>query len=183
MARISRKRVQEYLLVADGADNHTAQGRTVKGRALEDLVCYLFGCVPGITITKRNIHNTFNSEEIDIAFWNEKNSDLDFLTRIILIECKNWSKSVGSEEVSWFDTKLRSRGLAFGILIAANGITGDPLDTTSGHRIVAQALSEGRQIVILTRREIELLRNTGDLVTLIQHKLCELVVSGTVFLE
>lgn len=80
-----------------------------KGRALENLVCYLFEQVPGVNIGKRNTLNTFKSEEIDVAFWNRMDVDgFYFLPNIILVECKNWSQSVGSEEVNWFDSKLKS---------------------------------------------------------------------------
>jgi hypothetical protein len=44
----------------------------------------------------------------------------------ILVECKNWSTKVDSMNINWFDHKLQSRGLSLGILIAAQGITGDP---------------------------------------------------------
>src|SRR4051812_4084580 len=105
-----------------------------KGKALEDLVCYLFDLVPGISITHRNELNAFDTEEIDVAVWNDGDpSGLSFLPNIILIECKNWSARVSSAEVSWFDYKLRSRGLDFGILIAARGITGNVADLTAAH--------------------------------------------------
>ena len=89
---------------------------------------------------------------------------------------------MGSEEVSWFDSKLKRRGQPFGILIAANGITGNPEKVEAAHEIIRLALSEGRQLVVITRAEIENLRWVEDLIKLIQEKLCELVVSGTLFL-
>jgi hypothetical protein len=154
-----------------------------KGRALEDLVCYLFEQVPGVSIGKRNTLNTFKSEEIDVAFWNRMDVDgFYFLPNIILVECKNWSQPVGSEEVNWFDSKLKRRGQPFGILIAANGITGNSQKVEAAHEIIRVALSEGRQLIVITKVEIENLRFTEQLVRLIQEKLCELVVSGTLFL-
>jgi len=160
-----------------------SQSTYEKGRSLEDLTCYLFEQVPGVCISKRNKLNTFKSEEIDVAFWNRPNENgFYFLPNIILVECKNWSNSVGSEEVSWFDSKLKRRGQSFGILIAANGITGNPEKVEAAHEIIRLALSEGRQLVVITRAEIENLRLVEDLIKLIQEKLCELVVSGTLFL-
>ena len=92
-----------------------AQTTTEKGKALEDLVCYVFGLVPGIKITRRNTMNVFHTEEIDVALWNEKDqAGIPFMQEIILVECKNWSNPVGSMEVNRFDAKLRSRGLAAG---------------------------------------------------------------------
>jgi hypothetical protein len=78
-------------------------GNTVveQGKALEDLVCYLFNLIPGVSITHRNELNAFDTEEIDIAVWNDGGPDgLSFQPNIILIECKNWSARVGSGEVA-----------------------------------------------------------------------------------
>lgn len=152
-----------------------------RGRALEDLVCYVFNKVPGIKVTKRDQLNAFASEEIDVAFWNDRHPrGFPFLPYIVLVECKNWSQPVGAEEVSWFDTKLRNRGLTFGMLLAANGITGEPDKKTHAHQIICGALAQGRQIVIFERAEIVRLRDTNELVVRIKEKLCELAVSGTV---
>lgn len=178
MARISQQRVQRYWSVGDNV-----QSTVEKGRALEGLICYIFKKIPGITVIKKNTLNQFNSEEIDVAFWNKPHQNgLYFLQNIILVECKNWSRPLGSSEVSWFDSKLRKRAQPFGILVAANGITGDPADKTAAHKIISDALAEGRQFVVLTRQEIEALTLSSQLVVLIQTKLCELAVAGTLLI-
>jgi hypothetical protein len=87
---------------------------------------------------------------------------------------------VGSEEVNWFDAKLRSRGLTFGILVTTLGITGQAADLTAAHAIVAAALREGRRLVVLTTDELLATASTEDLVRLIKRKLCDLAVKGTV---
>jgi hypothetical protein len=151
------------------------------GKALEDLVCYLFDLVPGVSITHRNELNAFDTEEIDVAVWNDGDPDgLSFLPNIILIECKNWSARVGSSEVNWFDSKLRSRGLDFGILIAARGITGHSADLTAAHSIVASALKDRRRFLVITTDELLALPDTGSLAHLIKKKLCDLAVKGTI---
>lgn len=178
MPAISQVIVQQHFTVGDNA-----RTRAEKGRVLEDLICYLFGRVPGITVTKRNTVNVFDSEEIDVAFWNEQRpKGLYFLPHIILVECKNWSKPVDSAEVNWFDAKLKRRALPFGILIAANGITGNGNEVSSAHEIIRVALGEGRQLVVITRQEIEALTTTEELVRLTKEKLCELAVAGTLFI-
>jgi hypothetical protein len=81
----------------------TAATTTDQGRALEDLVCYLFEAVPGITVTERNAVNAFGTEEVDVAFWNDQpRRGLWFLPTTLLVECKNWSRPVGSAEVAYF---------------------------------------------------------------------------------
>lgn len=177
MATLSSQRIIRLLQI--GKDSSTT---TEQGKSLEGLICYVFGKVPGITVTHRNRLNTFHSEEIDVALWNEKRPRiLDFLPNVILVEAKNWSRPVGSAEVSWFDRKLRSRGLDFGILVAVSGLTGDSQNRTSAHQIIAQSLGEHRRIVVLTADDLTSLSNTEVLVDLIKLKLCELAVTGTLF--
>jgi hypothetical protein len=153
----------------------------VRGKALEDMICYLFGLVPGVAITHRNEMNPFNTEEIDVALWNEQDGGgFHFLPNVILIEAKNWSNPVSSIEVNWFDTKLRNRGLDFGILISPHGITGDAGDLTAAHHIVATALREKRKFIVLTTVELLALQDTDQLRHLIKTKLCELAVRGAI---
>jgi hypothetical protein len=160
-----------------------AAARTTKekGDALEELICYLFQTIPGITVTRRNERNAFDTEEIDVAFFNEQTPcGLPFLPWIILVECKNWLSPVGSEHVSWFDTKMRNRGVEFGILFAANGITGNPALLTDAHSTIANALRERRRLIVITVDEVKCLVDSSQLVHLMKEKLCDLAVRGTI---
>ncbi len=67
MARISNKKIKDFFTIGD-----TATTTTEKGKALEDLTCYVFDKIPGISVTARNELNMFDTEEIDVAFWNEQ---------------------------------------------------------------------------------------------------------------
>lgn len=176
MPAILKETVEGYFEV--GTNGVTTADR---GRALEDLICYIFAQVPGIAITRRNELNAFLTEEIDVALWNDGHPDgFFFLPNIILVECKNWSHRVSSAELNWFDSKLRNRGLPFGVLVAAQGITGDAAEITAAHSIVAAALREGRRLVVINGAEILGLGHTGDLVRLVKEKLCDLAVKGTI---
>ncbi len=176
MAAIDQATIAAHLAAA--ADGETNAER---GRAYEDLICYVFSQVPGVAITRRNEMNAFDTEEIDVAVWNDGHADgLFFLSNIILIECKNWSSAVGSAEVNWFDTKLRNRGLDFGVLVATNGITGNGSDLTNAHHIIATALRERRRLVVIRGEELTGLTDSADLVKLIKEKLCDLAVKGTI---
>jgi hypothetical protein len=176
MPPIQTATLEGYIAIGAGAGT-----TAVRGKALEDLICYLFGLVPGVAITHRNEMNPFNTEEIDVALWNEQDvAGFHFLPNVILIESKNWSNPVSSIEVNWFDTKLRNRGLDFGILISPHGITGDAGDITAAHQIVAMALKERRKFIVLTSGELLALQDTNALGHLIKTKLCELAVKGTI---
>jgi len=73
---------------------------------------------------------------------------------IILIECKNWSTPVSSMKIAWFIMKVWGRGQRFGILVAANGITGNARDLNRANQLIARALSQGTSILVITREEI-----------------------------
>lgn len=175
MGEIAQATVAAYV---DAGENGLTT--VARGRAFEDLICYVFNQVPGISITRRNEMNVFHTEEIDVALWNDADGEgFFFLPNIILVECKNWSNRVGSEEVNWFDSKLRNRGLGFGILVAAKGITGESADLTAAHSIVAAALRESRRLVVIQRHELMELTHSRELVTLVKEKLCDLAVTGS----
>lgn len=177
MARYSIRKINQLLTQCNTAGLTNQQ----RGSAFEDLACYIFETIPGVSLTQRDVMNVFHNEEIDIAIWNDKaRPGLVFLPHIVLIECKNWSNSVSSIEVAWFAQKLESRGLDFGILIANNGITGNPQELTASHHTIALHLAQKRQIIVITRDEIAALRTTDDLVKLIKIKLCLLSVSGRI---
>ena len=131
-------------------------------------------------MTERDPPNIMRSEEIDIALWNNKNGNgFPFLPNSILIECKNWSSQVGAPEITIFKDKLKSRDCKYGILIAANGITGDPHELTGAHNKISMALSEGVWILVIIVQELQSLKNTDDLVLLIKKKISKLVAKCT----
>jgi hypothetical protein len=153
----------------------------IKGKAFEDLACYLFETVPGVSIALRNQMNAYQNEEIDVALWNDKLADgLGFLPNVILIECKNWSTPVSSIEVNWFCQKLASRGLDFGILIANQGVTGNAADLDAAHNTIAYHLSQKRRLIVISRAEINQMNTTDELIYLIKQKLCLLAVMGRI---
>lgn len=167
--------IQGFLAIVDHPPHNAA-----KGKAFEDLACYLLEGIPGITIIARNAMNTFATEEIDIACMNENHaSGLRELADFLLVECKGWSDPVTSEQVAWFLTKIRHRGVRFGILIAANGITGEPEHLSRSNYLVSVELATfGIKMVIVTRREIEQLASGEDVAKLIIQKVCILHASG-----
>lgn len=165
--RYDLKRTQS--LLAHCSDNMLTNSE--RGKALETLVSDLFMAIPGLEYEQRNRLAMFGAQEIDIAVWNDQlRTGLYGFDQMFLIECKNWSSPVGSLEVAWFDTKLRMRGLDFGVLVAMNGITGNEHARTSAQAILASALREKRSIVVITRSDLESLVETDDLVEMLKIK-------------
>lgn len=175
MAAFDPAVIQGYLRLIDNPASHSA-----KGKALEELACYLLNGIPGVRITARNALNTFATEEIDVACRNENDpSGLGALCDFFLVECKGWTDPVNSEQVAWFLTKIRHRGVRFGILIAANGITGEPEHLTRANFLVSVELATfGIRMIIITRQEIEPLRSGEQLARLVIEKVCTLHASG-----
>ncbi len=170
MAAYSKKAILEFLAKGDAATTTSE-----KGKALEDLICYLFEKIPGLSLTERNVKNAYESEEIDVAFFNDQHAaGLKFLSQILIVECKNWNTPVGSSQVDWLASKVRRRSLECGILVAANGITGDEADGKAAQDIVKAALMEGIRLLVITREHIEGLQSTKDLVTLLKRKMLQL---------
>lgn len=170
--------IRRHLQICDNATTNQQ-----KGKAFEDLICLLFEAIAGIT-TRRNKKSVFKTEEIDIFLWNEfipGGLPSPAFPPWILVECKNWSVKVDSMNVSWFDHKLQTRGLSLGILIATQGIAGDPQKLTGAHLTIAQALPQGRRIIVITRKDIEALESASDLVRLLKEKLSDLFLNMTCF--
>jgi hypothetical protein len=174
------RRIPRAQLRAGLARVSNAVGSNDKGRALEDFICFLFPLVPGVEIAQRNVLNAFATEEVDVALWNDRHPDgFYFLPHILLVEAKNWSHPCGSQEVSYFVNRLRQRGCDYGILFAANGVTGAPADLTGAHFEIATALAAGIRVLVVTPADVEQATSTNQIVNLMKQRLCQLVVSGT----
>lgn len=178
MPALSHQRIGELIAAADGAA--TAYE---KGRRFEELIVYVLGHVPGVKFYKSNVVNNAGSEEVDVAFFNNKlKQGFPFLEYLLLVECKNWSAPVGAIHVREFATKLEHRACAYGVLIAANGVTGNAQDRTAAHDAIRMALAvRGISIVVITRAEIMMWADTSEIVDLFKRKLCELTVDGSIF--
>jgi len=178
MARYSSLRIVRAFAASDAA--RTA---TQRGRILEDLVAYLFSRCPGVRHYRNNAFNSAGSSEIDVCFWNSRyDQSIDFLPQIIVVECKNIRGRVGSSDIRTFCTKLHEMGLDHGILIAANGVTGDAQSLRAAHDGVRTAFQTDRlRLIVLTRSELEGLRHTGGLVRLLQNKILLLTMQARTF--
>jgi hypothetical protein len=151
-----------------------------KGKALEDLLAYVFEKYPGVKLIERNVHVANGSEEIDLIFWNDRLANgLSFLPNIIMFECKNWANPVNSAAVVYFINKIRTRHLEFGFLIAANGTTGDQQDLNASQQHLHNALiGDNVKILVLDRQELCAIRSTQQLTSLVQQKIAQIILRG-----
>jgi hypothetical protein len=161
VAAISTSRVQRFLTAGDAAESTTE-----KGRALEDAVAYVFGRVPGVALYDRNRIDVFGCAEVDLFFTNDAlRSRLGFLDWGLIVECKNLARPVGSADVDYFRTRLQDKGARSGILVAAGGLSGD--SGTHAHHAIENGLSHGVHILVITRKDLESLPTTDELVALL----------------
>lgn len=154
-----------------------------KGAALEAVVAETFCQLDGVGVIKRNIIDNAGSLEIDILLYNQRHPiGLPFLPNHLIIECKNWQAAVNSATLTVFTGKLHKFRVDFGILVAANGITGDPNDRTAAHAHLRSVYDrDGRIVIVVTRAELEALRTTEDLGSLIREKYGDSIMGADQF--
>lgn len=114
------------------------------------------------------------SQEVDLVLWHDpRESAFPNLADRLLVECKNWVNPVGSAEVAWFYWKLKRGNAPTGVLVAANGVTGNPERRSEAISIIqtANSMQAPVEILLVTLEEIEVLATTDDLKCLIQNKL------------
>jgi restriction endonuclease len=172
---ISARRVARAF--ADGDSAATAHAR---GQALENLLIYIFAKFPGVRFLDKDIRVSRRSEEIDLVFWNDRRpSGLPFLPNLLLFECKNWLNPVDSASVVQFTNKVRTRHLEYGLLIAANGITGDVSDLTAAYQHLHNALiGDNIMIIVINREELCGTTSTERLTAILQQKIARLILRG-----
>lgn len=102
-----------------------------KKKSLEFLASYLATTLPGVRI-KSNVKAfelgaTFE-HEIDLVVIQQGQVPtylLEALGRHFLIECKNWDKPVGAQELNHFVAKMRFHRCNCGVIFSMEGLTGD----------------------------------------------------------
>lgn len=150
---------------------------TERGKAFQDLFTYMLGKVPGIR-TKPNTFDPFQSEEIDVAVANtDPMNGLGCLGYLFLVECKDWDAPVDAASVAVFINKLANHYVELGILVAANGITGDPRLLRAAQHIVAMAQGRHHRVIVVTLDDLCSAKTSGQLVHLLVDRLLELVAS------
>ena len=97
-----------------------------KGESLEALAALLFGGIPFLKVKYRRL--TTSSSEIDIVVEYQGRAPIPTIFketgRYALVECKNWSASVGAKHVRDFVGKLTKTQVRLGFLFSTAGITG-----------------------------------------------------------
>jgi hypothetical protein len=167
--------IRQYLI-----DAAAAPTSDTKGKFYEELVRYLFEAVPGC-IAERNLTNVFRTEQIDVAVGNaQPGNGLWLLPHVLLVECKNWDKAVDSSTVGYFMNILAGRGVELGVLVAANGITGDREDLTNAHALGLHGSPRAIKVVIITTEDIANLTSVDDFIELLHRRYLRSFATGAI---
>jgi restriction endonuclease len=146
----------------------------VAGKDLEALAGYLLGCIPGFEVT---INLVTGESEVDGLIRN-RGPRYDFredLGTYLPVECKDWSKPIGSKEVGWFVNKLLTQECRAGILFSSRGITGEA--TTGSEKDVRYAAltllkayqRAGRIVIVLSEEDFHAASRGENLIRLLQN--------------
>jgi Restriction endonuclease len=158
MTEYSLDKIESYIAV--GLDK--SQTTKTRGDALEDLICYLLCELPGVKVL-RNARDPFHSQEIDVTVANAQASLwMGIFPGAMLVECKNWDSPVGVTAVTDFIFKLMAKYVEVGIIVAANGITGDQAEMTAAYQRISIAQSKGHRVLVITLEDLRNIRTTDD---------------------
>jgi len=149
---------------------HTA----AKGEALEQVVSRTLGLFSGVTLIHKNAEDVAGSCEIDLILSNNQHhpDGLPFLPFYIVVECKNWQAPVDTATVRAFTSKLRHMRMKFGLLVAANGVTGSQEERTACYAHIRDEFNrEDLTLLVVTRAELEAQTSTEEFGALLKLKL------------
>ncbi len=149
-----------------------------RGDALETLVQHLLNGIPGV-LTRTNGIDPFRGSEIDISVANAQTGVwMQVLPSLFLVECKNWDMPVDAKAVGAFIVKLREKGVSLGVMVAANGITGNKDDLTAAYMKINMAQQAGQRVIVITLDDLMPLEESEQLSKLLCEKILECVASG-----
>jgi len=95
-----------------------------RGISLERLTAYLCLTLPGARIANR-VRTKIGELDLIVVLRDAAPSYfIESLGRTLLVECKNWDKPAGVQEVNHFASRIRLHGCRAGILVATSSVSG-----------------------------------------------------------
>ncbi|MDD1498791.1 hypothetical protein PVA19_10245 [Agrobacterium sp. CNPSo 3708] len=147
-----------------------------KGQRLERLIQTIFSEIPGLEFDTADHRNFYQTEEIDLLFWNDRERDgVHFLDCPLIIECKSSATPVSGRDVRYFANTLSDKGRSSGILVALAGVAGDDERVTAGIFHITAALLTRVSVLVVTREDLLSWRSASDIVHTLKRGLLSLV--------
>lgn len=149
-----------------------------KGKRLETLIASIFSDVEGLHFELSNLKNFYQTEEIDLLFWNDRERHgLHFLDCPLIVECKSSKSALSGRALRYFATTLADKGRSSGVLVALSGVAGKETAATAGFYHMTAALTQGVSVLLVTREDLLSLTSGAGLVALLKRRLLSLVTS------
>lgn len=160
------KLVREEIAAVD-----TAKTSSEKGKALERLMRVLFESVEGLRVRQCNVRT--RTEEIDLVLNNtSRQHPWDREGALMLVECKNWTKRCGKNEVASFETKMKNRRnrCTVGFFVAWDGFAG------TARKELLRSSREGWIMVLLEGARVREAAVAGSFTLLLEQAWYEALV-------
>jgi hypothetical protein len=167
MVAIIQQNIVDQLAAGDAGNSDA------KGAALENVVEQTMCLIDGVGLIDRNVEDRPGSLEIDLVLYNHqtKGTGLPFLPPVFIVECKNWAAAVDTATLRAFTSKVHRMKLKFGLLVAANGITGNADEVTAAHAHLRDTFNRDDEIIlVITRAELCAVASTEELGALLRKK-------------
>lgn len=150
-----------------------AQSSAAIGKALEDLVQFVFEGIPSVTLYERNVQDEDGSQEVDLLFSHLCHvSGIPIVDIAVMVECKNETARTSSAQVREFGRKLKSRSLSIGVLVTSSGLAGNP--GRNAYAAVRDELDSGQSIIVVRLDEIATAESPDLVAKLLHDRLMEL---------
>jgi len=148
------------------------EGIDKTGRLLETFASYTLGCIPGFHVEERKTTKEYHFD----GFLRIKGEYSDFRSDLgfyILVECKDWNKRIGVEEIGYFAHKLSVHDCNSGIIFSKFGITGEgsKKDDLYGVRTISKSYHHlGKNIMILKFDDFKNAAKGENLIGILREK-------------
>ncbi|WP_436924913.1 restriction endonuclease [Halosimplex amylolyticum] len=146
-------RFERHLAAVDRAESTTEKGET-----FEEFANFLFGGIPFLNVRSDRLDTKTGEIDLVVEYTGTTEKTIfDEYSRFILVECKNWSKSVGTAQVRNFKGKMDKSQVDIGIIFARRRLSGD--NSEYAQRYIHDLFQrEGRMILVVGENEIQQLR-------------------------
>lgn len=149
-----------------------------KGRGLEDLAQRMFSAIPGLELATPRQRNLKNTAEIDLAFRVQRTSPIESFGRALVLECKNQSKKLSSEQVMRFAGKLEDAHLPGGVFVTLGAVSGAEEYATAARAELDKQRTRGIVIVVVERSELDAVASGEHLAAALERKFMMMSLYG-----
>jgi hypothetical protein len=140
---VDLKKFESAVEAMDNADSSQE-----RGEAFEELAGILLEAMPFIRVREQNLRTRTSELDLVVEYTGaDEEKIFDKVSSDFLIECKHWSKPVGSDPVGNFIQKMDKLSIDFGIMFARNGVTGD--EETDGTGQIRDALIQKDMVILV----------------------------------